>query len=144
MAATPTPVFPQTPLSNLTQFTSTTSTSVPTSILAAQTNGALIEDILVTNSDTVAHDVNLYITVSSVNYQIGTISIPSGAGFTDTIPAVNLLAAVTSGSPLLPLPLDVNGNPYLYLSSAASLEAIPAVALASGKFINFLVMGGAF
>ncbi len=144
MAVTATPIYPQSILSKPTQFTSSTSTSTPTQILAAQTNGAKIETILVASSDTSAHDINLYLNVSSTNYFIGTVNIPITAGTVDTIPAVNLLSALSSSASLLPLPKDANGNPYLYLDSATSLTAAPAVALTSGKLWNIAVIGGAY
>ena len=144
MAASNLPIFPSTLLSSPTQFTNSTSTSTPTSILAAQTNGAKIEAILVASNDTSARDINLYVNVSATNYFIGCVSIPAGAGTIDTVPAVNLLTALSTGAALLPLPVDANGNRYLYASSATSITAAPGTTITSTKLINLVVIGGAF
>jgi hypothetical protein len=144
MAVTNTPIYPQALLSVPTQLTNATSTSTPTQILAAQTNGAKIEAILVASTDTSARDLNLYLTVSATNYFIGIVSIPITAGTVDTVPSVNMLTALTSSSALLPLPNDSNGNPYLYLDPNTTLKILPGSTITSGKDINLVVMGGAF
>lgn len=139
MAVTSTPIFPQTLLSVPVQFTHSTSTSSPTQLLAAQTNGCKLEAILVASTDTSAHDLNLYLTVSATNYLIGTISIPATAGTVDSIPQVNLL-----DSSQLILPKDANGNPYLYLDPNTSLYAAPAATLTTSDVWNIVCMGGAY
>jgi len=147
MAFSNSPIFPASLLSKVVQFTNTTSTSVPTSVISAQVNGCKIEQILVSNSDTVAHDVNIYINAGSTNYQIGTISIPLSSGILNGIPAVSLFKAVNStGSTLLPLSLDANGDPYIYLDPQTSLymQAGSSTAVTSGKTINIVAIAGAF
>jgi hypothetical protein len=144
MAVSNVPFFPQALLSPPTQFTNSTSTSTPTQLLAAKTNGVKLEAILVASTDTSARDLNLYLNVSSTNYLIATVSIPAGAGTTNNIPAVNLLSALTGASPLLPIPKDSNGNPYLYLDSSTAVYAAPGTTLTSGKVWNITPIGESF
>lgn len=146
MAVSNVPIFPASILNKVVQFTSTTSTSVPTSVITAQANGCKIEQILVSNSDTSAHDVNLYINAGSTNYQVCAISIPLSAGIVDSVPAVSLFKALTGTSTMFPLTLDANGNPYLYLDNLTSLYMQPgsSTAVAASKVINIHVSGGAF
>lgn len=139
MTVTATPIYPQSLLSKPVQFTSSTSTTVPTQLLAAQTNGCKLEAIMVSSTDTSPRNLNLYINVSSTNYLLGTVSIPATAGDTNAIPAVNLLASAN-----LPLPKDPNGNPYLYLDSNTSLTATPATSITSTDVWNIVCMGGAY
>jgi hypothetical protein len=144
MALSNVPFFPQALLSPPTQFTNSTSTSTPTQLLAAQTNGVKLEAILVASTDTSARDINLYLNVSSTNYLIATVSIPANAGNSDSVPAVNLLSALTGASPLLPIPRDSNGNPYMYLDSNTALYAAPATTITSGKVWNIVPIGESF
>lgn len=144
MAVTATPIFPQSILSSPVQFNSSTSISTPTTILAAQTNGCKLEAIMVSSTNATPVVFALYVNVSSTNYLMGQVNIPANAGNSATIPAVNILDALTSGSSLLPLPKDANGNPYLYLSSSTTLTALPTSSLTSSDFWNIVCIGGAF
>ena len=144
MAVSNVPIFPQALLSPPTQFTNSTSTSTPTQLLAAQTNGAKIEAILVASTDSTQRSINLYLNVSATNYLICNVTIPASAGTTNTVPAVNVLSALTGASPLLPLPRDANGNPYLYVDSNTSIYAAPSSTITSGKVWNIAVIGESF
>jgi hypothetical protein len=144
MAVSNVPFFPQALLSPPTQFTNSTSTSTPTQILPTKTNGVKLEAILIASTDTSARDFNLYLNVSATNYLIGTVSIPASAGNSNSTPAVNLLSALTGASPLLPIPKDSNGNPYLYLDSSTALYAAPATTITSGKVWNIVVIGESY
>jgi hypothetical protein len=144
MAVSNVPFFPQALLSPPTQFTNSTSTSVPTQILGTKTNGAKIEAILVASTDTSARDFNLYLNVSATNYLIGTVSIPANSGNSNSAPTVNLLSALTGASALLPIPKDSNGNPFLYLDSNTALYAAPATTITSAKVWNIVVIGESF
>lgn len=144
MAVTATPIFPQSLLSKPTQLSNATSIVTPTSILAAQTNGAKIEKILVSSTDTSARDVSVFLQVAAVNYLLGTVSIPINSGNTNALPTVDILSALVATVKQLPLAVDANGNPYLYLDPSTSLFILPLTTITAGKFINVHVQGGAF
>lgn len=142
---TATPIFPQSLFNKVTQFTSATSTGTPTQIMSAQIpDGIKVEGIIVSSSDTSDRSVGLYLNAGSTNYAIATIIIPLAAGTATAVPAVNLLSALGGANPLLPLPRDNNGNPYLYLDEFTSLNAQPNANITSGKAINFAIIGETF
>lgn len=139
MALTSTPVYVQQPFSKIVQFTSSTSTSSPTLLLAATTNGCKLESILIANTDTTnARTVAFYLysSLTSTNYQLTQNVISAGVGGADGNP-LELLGNQ------LPCRFDTNGNPYLYLDPNTSLYAEPTTSLTSGKFLNFFVFGAA-
>jgi hypothetical protein len=144
MAVTPTPIFPQSIISRVTVFTSATSTSTPVSILPTQTNGCKVEEILISSSDTSARDLLLYLDYSGTNSLFATISIPATSGQIDTISTVSVFKAVSGSTTLFPLPLDANGNPYLYLDATTALTASPLTVITTAKVWNIAVIGGAF
>lgn len=142
---TSTAIFPQSLFSKVVQFSSTSSTSVPTALISAQVNGCKIEQILISSTDTAARDLYFYVNAGSTNYQISNISIPITAGVADTVPTVSLFKATSGGSVMLPLSTDANGDPYLYLDPFTSLYAQPSPSgITASKTINILAMGGAF
>lgn len=77
------------------------------------------------------HDLLLDAYVGSVQYKLGTVSIPAGAGLT-TIPAVELLAA-----------LIATPNDGIVLPASAVLRATLAVTLGAGETITVACVGGA-
>jgi hypothetical protein len=138
-----TQIYPQNFVSTPTGFTNATGTTA-TQILGAQTNGIQIRSILCANSDTSAHDVELSVKNAGSTYQIAQISIPAGAGFSNSVPPVDLLQALIAGSMAIPLNRDSAGNPFIRLDSATSLYLGLAVALGTGKALDVLVWGDTF
>jgi hypothetical protein len=132
MAISNLPFFPQSINSDKQTLANADLQTVKT-ISTAGTNGSKISMLLATSSDTSARDVILYITISGTNYQIGQISIPITAGELNSTPAVNLL-----NSSQLQLPVDVNGNPFIYLGNGASLTCNAPITVTTAKTINLL------
>jgi L-serine deaminase len=102
-------------------------------VSAAGTNGSKVSMLQATSTDTTARDVILYITISATNYQLGQISLPITAGALNSTPTVNLL-----NSSQLQLPVDANGNPYIYLASGATLSVSAPVTITSAKTVTIL------
>jgi L-serine deaminase len=126
------PFFPQS-INTVEQTIANSDAQTVKTILTAGTNGSKVSMLQATSTDTTARDVILYITISSTNYQIGQISLPITAGAVDSTPTVNLL-----NSSQLQLPVDANGNPFLYLGNGASLTVNAPVTVTSGKTITLL------
>ena len=78
---------------------------------------------------------------SGVNYGGVVAAIPLSAGFANAVPPVNLMStAVWPG-----LPIDSDGNPYLYLQSTLDLlVANYSTALAAGTLLNLQAVRGDF
>lgn len=143
MTTTPTPIYPQT-LYNAVQTITAAETTTIKALTTTQTNGLKVESILVTSNDTSARDVCLYMTISSTNYLLIQVQIPITAGQVNTTPPVNLLAGgITPGS-FPGLPVDGNGNPYIYLPAGATLSVNTPVALTSAKTMNIIATGASF
>lgn len=146
MAGTATPIFPQTLKNWAVQVLPADTTTLKTLVTGA-TNGSKLEMLNITSTDTAARDVALWMTISSVDYLIATISIPANSGNTNAILAQGLLASLVGTSPYLPFfqfPLDVNGNRYLYIASGSVLKVSTLTTVTAAKVVNFLAMGGDF
>ena len=140
MAVTATPIYPQSLFVKTTQFLPADTTTAK-EILAVQTNGIKVENILVTSTDTSARDLVLYIRQSSTNYLLGTYTIPANSGNTNALVAINLFTVATTA---LPTSTDSNGNKFLYLDSGTSLQASMGTSITAAKLVNVHVTGSNF
>lgn len=59
--------------------------------LAGSTDGLRIKSLIATNGDSTARVLQIVKTVSAVDYILGEVSVPAGAGTDGATPAVNLL-----------------------------------------------------
>src|SRR5271166_5250101 len=147
MTVTSTPIFAQTPwtkaaaLQNGTNaYTFAAAQSAATnlvSLVAGGTNGSLVEAINVTSSDTSARDLVLVLYNGTYNFPLMTISIPATAGFTNSIPVIDLFRNAQSAA----FPIDVNGNRYLYIPSGSTLYVGTLTQITSAKQINVTAVG---
>jgi len=94
------------------------------------TNGARIDMLCAAMDDAVANVIQLWITVSSVDYLIGTVPIPASSGFTSSAPTTNLLAHISQSSFVI---YDANGNKVIYLKDGAVLKLKVTTTLTSAK-----------
>jgi hypothetical protein len=133
------PTFPKQPQNGHVQITNATNLANVT-LYTGGASGTKIVAIIATSTDSAAHDTVIKITNGGTDYFLGTKSVPANAGFATGTPAVNLLdPAVIVG-----LPIDSDGNPYLYLISGDTLTAAVLVQMTSGKVINLTAIGGDF
>ena len=145
MAASTTPIFPNVVRSAVAQFTNADTTTAKAIYTPTGTNGARVDGITVTNTDTNPYTVQLFMRQGSTNYLLGTASIPASAGNLGTVQPVNLLAAiaVASGGPN-PFPVDAQGNMILYLDASTSLWAAMTGTITAAKSVNFTTLGGEY
>jgi hypothetical protein len=110
----------------------TNSQGAPTKIFA----------VIATNNDTVPHDIQIGITdtgASPVGFTpLGTVTIPSNAGFIGGIPSINLLTAIAA------LPLDETGQQFVFLNANDLLQVKCLVAVSAGKEVDIEVQGADF
>lgn len=133
------PTFVKTPNNGATQITTGTGSSGVVTIYAGGANGSKIPGFIAVGIGTTsAFDVQWGASSGGTLYIYGTVSIPAGAGSSDSIASVNLLNAVN----LPGLTLDSDGNPFVLLASSAwSLQAkTPATSStwATGAVINLI------
>ena len=137
MTVTASPIYPQT-------FTTGVVTILPAdtsnkkTVYTAGASGSKIDNLMVTNTDTGAYTVNIWITISATAYLIGTVSIPLSSGNTTAAPTVNLLNAAN----FTILNTDAMGNHYLYLASGATLQVSSTTTVAAAKALTFVAQGG--
>lgn len=140
MAVTATPALPQAPKSFKVQILPTDASALKT-IAAGGANGTKITAIMVASTDTSARDVQIGITKSSVFYILATKTIPLSSGNIAGTPAVNLLNLTDMPG----LPIDADGQPYLFLSDANdALQAKSLTTVTAAKEIDINAIGADF
>lgn len=135
------PTFVKTPNWGATQITTGTGSSTIVTIYAGGANGSKITALIATAiNTTAAFDVQWGVSSGGTFFLYGDTSVPVSAGSTSSIPSVSLMSASN-----VPLALDSDGNPYIFLpSSAYSLQAkTPATSStwATGAVINIIAPG---
>ena len=136
---TATPVFPQTIKTNVAQILPADTTTLKT-LITAPANGVRVDSILISSTDTSARDLQLVVTISSVDYVLGTLQIPANAGFTNAVPTVGAF----QHSQLVGLNTDVNGNKFLFLASGATLKVKALTTVTAAKAISVIAQCGEF
>jgi len=151
MAVQSSPVLPQTPKLAVTQFTSsspvsTVAGSTFTTLYTGGANGTKITSVTVSNTSTSAL-INAILTITSTasgasaNYPIGSVTLASLASYDTALTSVNLFASTT-----IPLPVDGDGNPYLFLTSSLNTLAvgISSAIQTTGGRVSFTVIAADF
>lgn len=134
-------VTPQKPNRGAAQLTSSSSTTTPTTLYTGGANGTKIVAIIAQSTDTAAHDIQVSIVNGGTTYTLGTVTVPIGAGNSGTVPSVNLL----NSSQLPGLPVDSDGNPFIYLAGAGDvLSVLPKTALSASTFVNITAVAEDF
>lgn len=120
MAQNVNPTFVKTPNWGATQITTGTGSSVAVTVYTGGANGSKITSLLaVSVGTTTAFDVQWGISSGGTLFVHGTASLAVGAGSTDSVATLNLMSAAN-----VPLAIDSDRNPYVFLpSSAYSLQA---------------------
>jgi hypothetical protein len=99
-------------------------------ILGASGNTIRIDHIIASNSDTIAHVIDVYIGTGGDMHQIGSASIPAGTGH-GGVPALDVLPLLTS--PALP---------GIVLQQTQALQAAMEVAVVGAFIVVTVFMGG--
>ena len=128
----------QTPSRGVVQFLQgTDSAGTYKTLYTGGSNGSKCIAIWMTNNDASAtHLVTVQVVSSSVKYGGAALATKTSAGFTDGNPAQPVMTpAVWPG-----LPLDSDGNSFLFLASGDTLQATFATALTSSDVINLVAI----
>lgn len=136
-AVTATPIFVQTVRMPKVQITNANGTTVQT-LYACTTNGTKISGIFATSTDTSNRDVQLSVLKSATTYILATVAVPLGSGTVSGTAPVNLLAFIPG------LPIDNDGNPYLYCETGDTIQAGMVVTLTSAKLMSVVAVAGDF
>lgn len=120
MAQNVNPTFVKTPNIGATQITTGTGSSGVVTVYSGGVSGSKITALMaVSIATTASFDVQWGVSSGGTLFVYGTAVVAAGAGSTDSLPTVNLVSNAN-----VPLALDSDGNPFLFLpSSAYSLQA---------------------
>lgn len=131
MAVTATPVFVQTPKHATSAYTTASTTAT---VLSAGVNGCKITSLTAVSNSTSAHTFMVGISSGSTALPLVSVSIPAASGTDGATPAVDMLS-----SSILPgLPVDNDGQRYLFLSSTAyALTVTASATINTGKQVTF-------
>ena len=137
MAGTSTPIFPQTVRNAVVTIAPADTTTLKT-VYTGATNGTRIESMIATSTDTGAQNIQVWATISAVNYLLGTVAIPANSGNTNALVTVDLLRAANFPG----LAFDSNGNKYVYLASGTVLSVSTLATVTTAKQIQVFAQGG--
>lgn len=133
----------QTPILSVVQFLQgTDSPGTYKTLVTGGTNGSKIIGLIATTNDASAsHLLTCQLVRSAVSYGGVAITISTNSGFANATPPVNLMTSSTWPG----LPIDSDGNPFLYLSGTGdTLQCTFATALTSTDVINVIAIVGNF
>lgn len=133
------PTFPKQPLNSKVQILNATNLANVT-IATPGGSGSKLVALLASSTDTSSRDVAVKITNAATDYVLGTKSVPANSGTVAGTAAVNLLDPTV----MVGLPVDSDGNPFLYLISGDTLTAAVLTQVTSGKAINLTAVYGDF
>lgn len=131
MAVSYNPIFPQSIKNAVLTFVNADGTATK-DLITAGTNGSKVELLTVASTDTADRDMNLYVTISAVAYLLTTVKIPLTSGFTNALPAIDVLRHTQIPG----LVYDSNGNRVLFLASGSKLSIAMPVAVTAAKTIT--------
>lgn len=111
------------------------------SIATIGANGARIDAITVSNSDTAAYTLQLLFLPTGGTLQLlATVTIPLSSGFTGVAPPVQLLSTTNTPG----LPKDSNNNSYLLVPASGLLYVGTTAQITSGKQVSAVAVGADF
>lgn len=139
MSTSSVPVLPQTPKITPVTIVNADGTTVKT-VFTAGANGSKIVGLSATNTDAAGYTLQVWLTRSATNYLLGSLSLPANAGFNGSAASTNLFA-----SGWVPgLPIDNDGQPYLFLESGDTLTVGVTVAVTAAKTVTVVAVGANF
>jgi hypothetical protein len=124
-------VTAQTPRAYKAQIT-TASGTLPVSLVAGGANGTKVISIICSNTDTSGYNLTFSVLRSSSSYVLGTVAVAASAGSLAGSPPVSVLNQTNVPG----IPLDSDGNPYLFLESTDTLQMANGSSIGAGKAIS--------
>ncbi len=129
------PSFPSGPRTGVAKIVNADASAFK-SLFAAGASGSRVDTAFITNTDASnAYVVQACVTVSGVDYPIGEVSVPAGAGTNGTTPSVSLLDEAE-------LPALANTEGVLWLGIDATLYVKSKTTVAGANSLAFVATGG--
>jgi hypothetical protein len=126
------PIFPYQPQTSRVQIANADAQNYKT-IFTAGGNGSKVFALFAASSDTSARVLQVAITNSGTNYPLCTVNVPASSGTSSSgSTPVNLLSTATIPG----IPIDSDGNPFLYLISGDTLTVSALTTVTSADAIT--------
>ena len=122
------PVFAGTPVNKPVTITNADGTTKKQAVQAG-VGGARLDSLHICSDDTAAVNLDFYATVSGVDYFIGRVQIPAGAGY--SLPWQEGLATL-------------NNDLSMSLAAGTLIKAAATAAVTAGKTVTIFPMSGDF
>ena len=135
---TATPVFVQVPKITPAAFTNADAANTKKTIHGAGVSGSKVISLLATSTDTANRTAQIWLTRGGVSYLLGSVVVPTLAGTDGAVPTVNLLGGIAG------LPIDNDGQRYLFLVSGDTLQASFTTQVTAAKEIDVISQAGDF
>jgi hypothetical protein len=133
------PVFVSTPKITPAATTNADSANTKKTIHTAGASGSKVTAVIATSTETANARVGqLWLTRSATSYLLGSFNVPVNSGFDGSAFGVNALQTIPG------LPLDNDGQPYLFLESGDTLQVSFTTQVASGKEVDVFAIAGNF
>jgi hypothetical protein len=120
-------------------FSNSDSANTKKTVHTAGADGSKIVAVVATSTDTVARTAQLWLTRSGTSYLLGSKVVAAGAGTDGAAASADLLDEA-----LVPLPLDNDGQPYLFVEVNDTLQVSFTAQIASTKNAYVVAIGGNF
>ena len=127
---------PQCALANIANATGT---GVVT-LMTAGVNGSKVTGIQLTNTDGAAHAIQVAVSNGTVGFILTTANVAANAGNDGATPALSVLNNIISGG----LPVDNDGNPYIFIPASNTITIKAATALNTGNLVYAICTYGDF
>lgn len=132
-------ISPQTPKLGLVQIANADASNLKT-VLTAGANGMKATSLALSSIDTTARDVQWGVSRGGTFFPYGTVTVPITAGTIAATPGVDAFSpAITPG-----LPLDSDGQPYIFMESGDTLDVKSLTTVTSAKTISAKATAGNF
>lgn len=143
--ANTTPTFGKQPRAGCINFVQGTDTAgTYKASFTAGANGSKVVAVIVASGDTaVAHKMTMAYNNATTRFIIGSLTIPINSGTDGSTPSVDLLAGLTTatGTPINNgLPLDNDGQKYLFIEVGSTLDFTFATALTASTRIDVTII----
>lgn len=133
MAANTSPIFVKNASAAAVTIVNADTTTKKTLVTADATNGSRVLSVNAASDDTAAVNLDLWITISAVDYKLGVKQVPIGAGHT-TVAAASVL------DPAMIPSLQADGS--LLLGPGHVLKVSAQAAVTAGKTVTLIAQYG--
>lgn len=131
--------FTSAPFQQVTQFTPADTTTIKTILTADAVNDRRIYGITIFTDESVARDIDIYLSDGTTTWQLTTVAIPLNSGNTNAIIPVDVFTN-TQMSPYVKQ-RDASGAAYLNITKTWSIRMSYNVTMTAAKLANVVVIG---